>query len=99
MGFLPDRMTVAQARQAGAIPEVVELDEGMFMTGLQMFSDLGFVPNIFGALAESPTVLRAWLGLKPVANPGRVPVLLLSRKGLDAAHRLLQNGICCGEPR
>jgi uncharacterized peroxidase-related enzyme len=36
----------------------------------ELHARLGFVPNIFGALAESPTALRAWLGLKTTVETG-----------------------------
>lgn len=36
----------------------------------ELLGRLGFVPNIFGALSESPTALRAYLGLKTTVETG-----------------------------
>ncbi|MEZ0262482.1 MAG: carboxymuconolactone decarboxylase family protein [Alphaproteobacteria bacterium] len=47
---------------------------------------LGFVPNIFGALAESPTVLRAWLGLKTTAETGLLSPTERKIVGLTASY-------------
>jgi len=56
-----------QARQNGTIPEVVELDEGMFMTGLRAAAQrLPFLPMRAG-LGSDVLVNNPWL--KTVASP------------------------------
>lgn len=36
----------------------------------ELMGRLGFVPNVYAAVAESPMVLRAWLGLKTTVETG-----------------------------
>ena len=56
-----------RARQAGTIPEVVELDEGMFQTGLKSASErLPFLPMRAG-LGSDVLVNNPWI--KTVASP------------------------------
>lgn len=56
-----------RARQAGTIPEVVELDEGMFQTGLKAASErLPFLPMRAG-LGSDVLVNNPWI--KTVASP------------------------------
>lgn len=36
----------------------------------ELVARLGFLPNVYGAIAESPMALRAWLGLKTTVETG-----------------------------
>ncbi len=36
----------------------------------ELVARLGFLPNVYGAIAESPMVLRAWMGLKTTVETG-----------------------------
>jgi glutaconate CoA-transferase subunit A len=61
-----------RARQAGTIPEVVELDEGMFQTGLKAASErLPFLPMRAG-LGSDVLVNNPWIKTveSPYAEPG-----------------------------
>jgi glutaconate CoA-transferase, subunit A len=58
---IPLEPNFQRARQAGAIPEVVELDEGMFQTGLRAAAQrLPFLPMRAG-LGSDVMVNNAWL--------------------------------------
>ncbi|MDO9456277.1 CoA transferase subunit A [Nocardioides sp.] len=60
-----------RARQAGTIPEVVELDEGMFQTGLKAASErLPFLPMRAG-LGSDVLVNNPWI--KTVTSPYATP--------------------------
>lgn len=64
---IPLEPNFQQARQTGAIPDVVELDEGMFLTGLQAAAQrVPFLPTRAG-LGSDVLVNQPWL--KTVTSP------------------------------
>jgi glutaconate CoA-transferase subunit A len=64
---VPLEPSFSKARQEGAIPEVVELDEGMFMTGLKAAAQrLPFLPMRAG-LGSDVMVNQAWI--RTVTSP------------------------------
>src|SRR5262245_33749475 len=69
-----------QARQHGTIPEVVELDEGMFMTGLQAAAQrLPFLPMRAG-LGSDVLVNQPWIRTftSPYDGPDGTPEELVA---------------------
>ncbi len=64
---VPLEPSFSKARQEGTIPEVVELDEGMFMTGLQAAAQrLPFLP-VRAGLGSDVMVNQPWI--KTVTSP------------------------------
>ena len=88
---IPLEPNFQRARQEGSIPEVVELDEGMFQTGLQAAAQrLPFLPTRAG-LGSDVLVNSPWLCTveSPYRGPDGAPETLVAMPALELDAALL----------